>query len=222
LKPAYNFFVDIFLKKYSNSELEASMNTSKVMSSKILRKKRSLKLNLGCGRQYLKGYINIDIRNQHVPGIDPFIVDKYMDITKIPYQFKTNSIEKIYCHHVLEHFQIKIIRPMLKEWHRILKKGGGLEIGVPNFEDLVIIFNMLSLQARGIKPLWKADEFMFQNFWNRQEIKDSLFGRMDYPADSHICHFDKMFLRKLLREAGFLKIEIINVWNGLNAKAIKN
>ncbi len=79
-----------------------------------------MKLHLGCGKNYLKGYINIDV-NKKIKA------DKYCDVIKLP--FKTNSVDEIRADHLLEDFEDMKIP--LKEWYRVLKKGGKLKITVP-------------------------------------------------------------------------------------------
>jgi ubiquinone/menaquinone biosynthesis C-methylase UbiE len=82
------------------------------------------RLNLGCGMDAKKGYVNVDIAK--LPRVD--IVH---DLNKIPWPFKTNEFDEILCKHVLEHLD-KIDRAM-KELLRILKPGGKLKILVPHF-----------------------------------------------------------------------------------------
>ncbi len=87
-------------------------------------KKITLKiLNLGCGSQPIKGAINVDIQQTHD-------VDEVVDLNQTPWKWENNSIDGIYMYHVLEHFEdiVKII----KECHRVLKKGGFLYLAVPH------------------------------------------------------------------------------------------
>lgn len=82
-----------------------------------------IKLHLGCGNRYIKDAINVDIVNG--PN-----VDKILDLNKLPWIWKDESIDGIYMFHLLEHFpDPKLI---LLECHRILKKGGFLHIVVPH------------------------------------------------------------------------------------------
>jgi len=84
------------------------------------------KLNLGCGYDVRKGYINIDnIKNKGV--------DMVFNLNKYPYPFKNNSIDEIYCCHILEH--LNDFDKTIKEFHRILKKDGMIIIIVPDFSS---------------------------------------------------------------------------------------
>ncbi|WP_264531796.1 class I SAM-dependent methyltransferase [Flavobacterium sp. N502540] len=81
------------------------------------------KLNIGCGNDIKKGFVNLDV--SQLPG-----VDVVCDIEKNKLPFEDNFFEYILCNDVLEHVEyVKV----LKEIHRILKPGGIVEIRVPHF-----------------------------------------------------------------------------------------
>lgn len=84
-----------------------------------------MKLNLGCGKDYRKGYINIDKCHK--------FSDLSFDLEKVPYPFKDNSIEKILAENVMEH--LINFEQALDELHRILKPAGVIEILVPHFSS---------------------------------------------------------------------------------------
>ena len=79
------------------------------------------KLNVGCGTVKKRGYVNTDINPKHHP-------DVIWDIRKRS-TFSDEQFEEIHCDSVLEHVQD--FRPVMIEFHRILKKGGKLRITVP-------------------------------------------------------------------------------------------
>lgn len=81
------------------------------------------KLNIGCGNDIRKEYINLDIAK--LEG-----VDVVCDIENNSLPFDDELFEKIVCNDVLEHVDITKV---LKEIHRVLRPGGVLEIRVPHF-----------------------------------------------------------------------------------------
>ncbi|MBT3642968.1 methyltransferase domain-containing protein [archaeon] len=83
-----------------------------------------MKLNLGCGFNYRKDFVNCDLRQN-------LKADKHFDLNTFPYPFKENSIDFILISHVLEHLEDPI--KVLKECHRILKLNGELQVEVPYF-----------------------------------------------------------------------------------------
>ncbi len=81
----------------------------------------ALKLNLGCGKDTRKGFVNVDwLGNPDVKH----------NLEKYPYPFKANSVDFILAAHVLEH--INYPYKFLRECQRMLKIGGKMEIRVPH------------------------------------------------------------------------------------------
>jgi len=80
-------------------------------------------LNLGSGNNPMPGCINVD--SMKGEG-----VDEVEDLTQLPWKWKDGTIDKIWLIHVLEHFQDP--KGIIQECHRILKRGGELEIIVPH------------------------------------------------------------------------------------------
>ena len=85
---------------------------------------KEMKLNIGCGRDIKEGYINLD-----KIGLNG--VDVVHDLEEIPYPFKENRFDEIYCKHVLEHTGDLIA--VMDELHRISKPSGKIKIIVPYF-----------------------------------------------------------------------------------------
>ena len=82
------------------------------------------RLNLGCGRQIKKGFVNLDfIRGEGV--------DVVHDLNKFPYPFRDDDFDYVYADNVLEHLA-DVPRAMM-ELHRILKPSGILRVIVPHF-----------------------------------------------------------------------------------------
>lgn len=82
------------------------------------------KLNIGCGPDKKDGYINIDYDSTFNPDI-------VRDIEKgLP--FDDNSVDEIFCSHVLEH--VKDLIFVMNEFWRVLKSGGKLFILVPPYD----------------------------------------------------------------------------------------
>lgn len=84
------------------------------------------KLNIGCGRDYRKGWINIDISKD-------IGADFVLDIRKDRLPFEDSSAEEIYISGVLEQIgsNDEFIFTM-NECHQVLKKGGKMTVIVPN------------------------------------------------------------------------------------------
>ena len=82
------------------------------------------KLNIGCGEDIKKGYVNLDFLKQEG-------VDVVHDVNKFPWPFKDNTFDEVYASHVLEHIDDLI--KIMQEIHRICKKGAKIIIRGPHF-----------------------------------------------------------------------------------------
>ncbi len=81
-----------------------------------------MKLHLGCGVFYFKGWHNVD----HNKGVK---ADAYFDIGKYPWPIADDSVDTIWCDQLLEHIPDTI--GFMKEVYRVLKPGSSLEGRVP-------------------------------------------------------------------------------------------
>lgn len=83
------------------------------------------KLNIGCGHDYLEGYINLD-RSSDVKA------DTYADLetcADTPLPFPDDHFDEILASHIIEH--IHNILPLMQELHRIAKPGAYLILRTP-------------------------------------------------------------------------------------------
>lgn len=86
-----------------------------------------MKLNLGCGRDIKKGYVNLDIINNKG-------VDVIHNLNKFPYPFKENTFEEVICKQVLP--ILDDIIKVMEEIHRISKPNAVIKIEVPFFSSV--------------------------------------------------------------------------------------
>jgi len=136
-----------------------------------------IKLHLGCGKKCIPGFCHIDVRK--FPHVDYVTSVDKLDM------FKNDSVDLIYACHLLEHFKRNKTDKVLKEWYRVLKKGGILRLAVPDFEKLVKVYQ----KTKDLKL-----------------ILGPLVGRQDYPENTHYIVFDYSFLSETLKKVGFKKV----------------
>jgi len=84
--------------------------------------KNSRKLNLGCGSDIKKGYINLD--KAKIKG-----ADVVHDLDKYPWPFPSNHFEVIYGQDVIEH--VKDLFKSMNEIHRISRNKAIVRLIVP-------------------------------------------------------------------------------------------
>lgn len=85
-----------------------------------------MKLNLGCGIDYRRGWTNLDYDSKIKTDIN-FDINKLYQGSKLP--FKDNYFDKVILYDVLEHFSDPL--PILREVYRVCNIGGYIEIKVP-------------------------------------------------------------------------------------------
>ncbi len=96
-----------------------------------------MKLNVGCGADYRPGFINIDASDELNR------VDKIIDIStdSLAVHFEENSVDYILANDIIEHhFHWEAVR-ILRDFYRILRRGGECEIRVPDCERIIRSWN---------------------------------------------------------------------------------
>jgi len=137
-----------------------------------------IRLHLGCGARFLKGYMHVDLAD--FPHID-----YRHEISVLP-MFEDGSAELVYACHCFEYFDRQEAPRVLAEWRRVLRKGGVLRLAVPDFSALVKVYMRYGDLGRVIGPV---------------------FGRWPVPGtDTVIYHrtiYDFRSLAEMLRGSGF-------------------
>jgi predicted SAM-dependent methyltransferase len=134
-------------------------------------------LHLGCGSINAAGYVNVDIR--------PFSHIHYVHEAYPLEIFKSNQFDLVYASHLLEHYSVQEAPNVLKEWHRVLKKGGILRLGVPDFTTIIEIYK----DTNEIK-----------------EIQGPLMGGQTDKYNFHKSIYDEEYLKRILRDIGFNEV----------------
>lgn len=93
----------------------------------------ALRLHLGCGKERREGWVNIDVAEEVKPDIVADVRDLRM--------FTDESVDEIECCHLFEHFTYADAIDALKEWYRVLKRGGKLCLELPNFGRCIEILH---------------------------------------------------------------------------------
>lgn len=140
-----------------------------------------VKLHLGCGRKYLPGWVHVDaLPYEHVDHVGP--------VQALPFA-ADGSVDLIYACHVLEHFGRHEYRDVLVEWHRVLRKRGGiLRLAVPDFAACAKVY-MAGTLSRGIL-----------------DVTGLLMGGQRDEYDYHKMLFDEPSLTAVLKDIGFSEV----------------
>jgi len=150
-------------------------------------------VNLGCGPNIDKGFVNVD--SGWVPGLDICC-----DITRgLP--FSDNSVGGIFSEHCLEHLSLEHGRALLRECWRVLAPKSVIRIILPDLELYVRAY---------AKHLDGAGQVAFPNeyFANRSNVSlpVALINELFYGS-GHRFIYDFQVLSDLLKEAHFHEVE---------------
>lgn len=81
-----------------------------------------MNLNLGSGTSRKQDYISVDLYSD---------ADVHWDLTQ-PLPLDDGDVDNIYASHVIEHFDKHEWKKISKDWARVLKSGGTIEIHCPD------------------------------------------------------------------------------------------
>jgi len=199
-----------------------------------------LKLNLGCGKDIKKGFVNIDFKE--IDGVD---IDIVTDLSKnIP--INDRDAEFIYCSHVIEHFSWVEGELFIRECYRCLDQGGRLRILWPDYKGIMTAYvnndhsyfkktmeylnnidapyykSMLDDPLKVVKnrqgnlpPEWHYSD----NPYDRSRVKERtrkythIIECVDWfvhQYGEHIALYDKDSMSSLLLSAGFKEVQLSN------------
>ena len=142
----------------------------------------TLKVHVGAGKNYAEGWINTDIGDHKK--------DIYWDIREAS-PFDNDSVDFIFCEHVIEHLTFAEGVALLKEFFRIMKKGAIARVSTL---DLDAILNE-DMDAGFIERFARHSS---SNFKYRSQV----FNRIFYGY-GHRCIFDDRLLKKCAYVGGF-------------------
>jgi len=137
-----------------------------------------MKLNIGCGKTYKEGFINID-------AFDSTVADKIMSAGDL--KFPSNTVERIEAHQLIEHFGLFQSMYVLPEWFRVLKPGGILLIETPDLEKSFKEFIEGDLEAKKNVLTW-------------------IYG-LESKGMAHSFCFPADLLEMILEKTGFIEIK---------------
>ena len=162
------------------------------------------KLQLGCGRNWLEGWLNSDYfpRNSDILQLD----------VTVALPFENDTFDYIFSEHVIEHISYPEGAYMLEECFRVLKPGGVLRVGTPDLAFLVNLYREDEAARHSRTQL----EQEFLEYFLANEIKDrEINAPVDFDtylinkfvrAWGHEFIYDEKSLRHMMKTLGFTEI----------------
>lgn len=133
------------------------------------------KLNVGCGRNIVAGWLNLD--SYPLPGVD--ILADLNACATTPLPLADGSVDEFLLSHVLEH--ISQVLPMMQELHRVAAPGARMTIRVPHgasddaFEDPTHVRQVFpgSFGYFSQPYYWRAD-YGYRGDWITETVQLSI------------------------------------------------
>ena len=141
------------------------------------------KIHIGCGVNYLDGWVNCDIQGEY---------DVYWDLLA-ENPFQKNTIKYVFMEHVLEHFRMHDGISICQNIYDILETGGIFRVSVPSLLSLIDGY----LNDPDFIEIYNKN---FPN--NKIRFKAQLFNRVFYEF-GHKNIYDEQLLRFVLIRVGF-------------------
>lgn len=127
---------------------------------------KTIKINLGSGKNYIKGYINVD-NGIMFPNAK---VDVNTDIRN--YDRENDSVDKILLSHVVMYFRPEDLEPLLVKWNGWLKKEGVIEIETINF-DMLLDYAKQNDKSFGLDCIFGTESTKTHQWgWNITRLRD--------------------------------------------------
>lgn len=134
--------------------------------------------HIGCGQFNDRRYINVDTRPfKHIHYVDS--IENFGNI------FPQGHLDLIYASHVIEHVSYLKLPGLMKTFYGCLKNGGILRLSVPDFKAIIRIYTETG---------------------SIENVLPSLMGGQGIKENFHYSAFDKIYLNKLLLNAGFREV----------------
>lgn len=110
------------------------------------------KLNLGCGRNVMTGWINADLK---ATSSELFTMD-----ASRPFPFPDNYFSYVFSEHMFEHLDLPGQQNMMRECLRVLRPGGVLRIAMPDFDFLIDLVNNPDREINRKYLDWSFERFV--------------------------------------------------------------
>ena len=151
-------------------------------------------LNLGCGGNYVDGYINADFFYRFKFWKKDILKREWQLDLRYPLVCEDEVFEGIFTEHTLEHLYPSQVKLLLSELYRVLKKGSYIRITVPDIEKYVLFYNKSKVQHN-------EEEF-------KKRYDTGCSGIRNITQNYfHFSTWDFEELDKYLKEVGFIDIE---------------
>lgn len=164
-----------------------------------------INLNLGCGVELIKDFINVDntftlkdLKSKKGLFVNAVIQPgaKFVqaDMRKLP--FKDNSVDYIECLEAIEHVPMNGVEVAIKEMYRTLKPGGKLVLFTTDFDDIAKIW----IEHIAGQPFDPSKFF---------PMAQTIYGHQLTEGEYHRALFNPVYMNGLMQACGFTKFKLV-------------
>ncbi len=150
-------------------------------------------LEIGSGdAPEVDGSTRLDVRS--MAGID--LVQPATDLSNLD----DDTFDRVIARDVIEHLGWRDVPVALREWMRVVRPGGVLEVETPNALELaqqIVSPEDPELPRHRNEPDW-------------ERFARTAYGHQDYPENWHGCYFTRSWLAELLTQAGAASVETLS------------
>jgi predicted SAM-dependent methyltransferase len=166
----------------------------KLANAYLNEKNERKRLHIGCGGNVLPGWLNSD----YYPR-SPSIL--YIDATE-QFPFGDGIFDYIFSEHMIEHVPLTDGFSMLRECHRVLRKGGRIRISTPDLRFVVSLYTDEPSELQKQYINWSTKEFA-----NWAPYPDARYVVNNFVRDwGHQFIYDEETLRFAMQKAGFADV----------------
>lgn len=151
-----------------------------------------MKLNIGSGKDYREGYINIEPNER-------FKADVRERMENLEYE--ENSIDEILAQDVIDHITYVETKALMRRFYKWLKPNGLLNIHLPNFANIAV---------------WAKDGNHEAMTW----IHGTDGERAYYDTNFILWSYTPESLKAMLEEAGFIVINYMDTCAGYGMRML--
>jgi len=152
------------------------------------------KLQIGCGKVLLDGWLNTDIR-QDIAGVC------YLDATE-RFPLPDNCLDCVFSEHIIEHIPYQGGEAMLRESLRTLKPGGRIRIATPDLKKLLALYTNQPTESQERYIRWAVNRHMPGIGINKPQFVINNF----FASWGHQFIYDVETLSNVLNSCGFADI----------------
>lgn len=202
---AYKWYSD---RKYFKNK----KNKQKRIIQYYLESESQKKLQIGCGSNVLKTWLNTDVNDQ--------LIDVAFLDAGAPFPIPSDTFDFVYSEHMFEHIHLALQINMIKESYRVLKKGGVLRIATPNLAFLIELYEKPNEGLNKTYMKWAVNDSPYL-IDVKNKIQDKKFYHCYvinnfFKAWGHQLIHDVSSLKGLGLQYGFAKVEESEVGHSIH------